>query len=770
MRYFIISTIISIFASTSFSRNDDSNLNSFENALIFGPEFTRSNYQMIFSSLKSIAKRYFLGKGPGVLDASSPTFAKYQKELLDNVLKSCPNCTYNIRVDSHGDESFEVTFPDNVSIIISVDAGTLEIQTPPFSFVDYKKKHKKIIKENIFDMGKKIGLNTFFDGFGGHVTFSGFGSDIFLYMNYLAYVSYFPTIDLGFFMKNSSNAEYNAKPFAKWYIDQRKKWQETNIQTRNELELNYKKIYQAKTLNELLNVFKSIDQIHTDFIKKVSTIYSEPKNNNAFGGVDKPKYVAHRPFSINTNPETDAPIFAIERRAHRPQQSIEEFDAILNITTQLITHLHMQTKNKIALPMNIGGDHYNQSDFFAQIGISKNEIVTFEKLFNTKLQNDLTKNKINEKFITDKLISQRDSAYSHARMYLLDYLKSTDYTIQDLAIIARLSSSLSTAPQVNYELSSYIIKSIEKLDSANFSSNPQEITKLYSNVISLVSIYAGNKDELCQKFYTAVKPSHLHILSHMESGLEQIISLMNSNELMNLFDAITIIHTEKEANLATLTLYKLISENVDKALITKHLEKWANHLLEYLESNNMNTTHLPQLSYKVMNRLRSLDHVLWRKKIIQFSNVIYNSGVITGSLNDLSELQLFYDFINEYGCAEVQNLCHRLSYFFSSKADEYFVKEKIDEKFLAKGMYELKRYLKLYSLTNPSLEKLTQFETKLKKLQYSFKDNNNFNTRVKSALEEVLGEVNIMKSRIYNTCNNTLNSSKIMEFLPYLRY
>ena len=123
-------------------------------------------------------------------------------------------------VDSHGELSYSLRIPTlDFTLGISTDAGALEFQTTPKNYSDLKSL-AKFLNESIFSTLSEIGITQFPKQTGGHITFSGFGSDSFLYRDYLLFMANYPELDMGFFTADG----YNAVPFGRWSIDQQEKF------------------------------------------------------------------------------------------------------------------------------------------------------------------------------------------------------------------------------------------------------------------------------------------------------------------------------------------------------------------------------------------------------------------------------------------------------------------------------------------------------------------------------------------------------------------
>lgn len=178
---------------------------------IFGFEPTRTNVWILKDSAVSTLKKLLFNKGKSVLEIEGKNNKEVREKFLADVRENCSKCKIIAMKESHGTISYRIVYPDGFYFNMSLDVGTLEWQTKP-STVSEIKSRVDFLQKEIYERAKKVGANIALKATGGHVTFSGFANDSFLFLNYLKWRAHNDVFDWGFFGKD----EYNANPVSRW--------------------------------------------------------------------------------------------------------------------------------------------------------------------------------------------------------------------------------------------------------------------------------------------------------------------------------------------------------------------------------------------------------------------------------------------------------------------------------------------------------------------------------------------------------------------------
>jgi len=79
------------------------------------------------------------------------------QQLLQAIQKKCPECRTEKRPGKFDLPEYLVTFPNQFWIVISVDPGAVEVQTPPLEFSEYQKL-SNFIQTHLYDVAARLDL------------------------------------------------------------------------------------------------------------------------------------------------------------------------------------------------------------------------------------------------------------------------------------------------------------------------------------------------------------------------------------------------------------------------------------------------------------------------------------------------------------------------------------------------------------------------------------------------------------------------------------
>lgn len=279
--------------------------NLFSQEIIFGPEFTFSNNE-ILKSMQSPT------------DYNNPTYHQWLERWKEKLEEMCAghDCKITKTSDKHG-PAYKITFPDGWWFQISMDTGCLEVQSKPDTHSSFLAR-KSLVDELIFESASNLGLKPHKRIGGGHVNMdleTAFGDDHRLFRNFIVDRYNHPELGWGIFGNSMGNgppiSALNDESINAFKKAIKESDQSTKIGFENILELVGKiksKVYTSHPLHEIGQKFWTPDYYQDLNLRFVS------------------KY-------------TSAPARRVELRAHRPQQDFQEFLDIIKLYEERVNFL-----------------------------------------------------------------------------------------------------------------------------------------------------------------------------------------------------------------------------------------------------------------------------------------------------------------------------------------------------------------------------------------------------------------------------------------------
>ncbi len=624
----------------------------FDQRFIFGFEPTGTNYKILRITVWRIIQKGVLGSGEGVLATNNPTGQSYQQKFLASIRTKFPSAEIVNVVDSHGELSYSFRIPHlNFSLGISTDAGSLEFQTTPKNYSDLVIL-AQFLDQSIFNTLNEIGINKFPKQTGGHITFSGFGSDTFLYRDYLQFMANHPELDMGFFTGDG----YNAVPFARWSIDQQKifldviashdkGWKDFLVQLEKNLQENTSVQDKLDKTSKLFErSFVQDSPIHfPSFVKALAGIFENFLIFNRIGETTKPKYVAHRPGLGGGVP-------LIEDRAHTPPRSTSELLLMAKVITSTLRYLSSQANKgnrpiltvKESTAMNKGDLLLQRNNlpgvdsrriaktalaFFRTIGLSNNEM---EDLFRYSLLNNsagTTENISGDDFSRASFV---DESYGRAKANQL--FESLFQTIKkDSSSWPRLRSFIFN---FSYYYSSDLDK--QKQMKTYLISNMKHFHKLEASEMDLlkkwITLYDSTSINIFQEFaqrgFIDILIKHFPLLS-----LDQItpwLKLCNSSQLEKIDKAIS--SSSEKNHLIKGSILDLLWSSTNLSTKDLALENLVNEWFTvYINFYAKNSKLIPEYFDRLMVRTTYFDLHSHR---LNLANELANNDFLIPTIDD----------------------------------------------------------------------------------------------------------------------------------------
>lgn len=130
-----------------------------EPRLRFGPEFTFTNWDLMFDALAH-----------GTDQTMSPAARRYRDALVDEIKKSCPQCEFEeVKGEPYRwSRSVRVVYPGGFWIHIGTDPGVVEVTARPSTTGQFKRQ-KKRMQRDIFDAASRASLKPSPILGGGHI-------------------------------------------------------------------------------------------------------------------------------------------------------------------------------------------------------------------------------------------------------------------------------------------------------------------------------------------------------------------------------------------------------------------------------------------------------------------------------------------------------------------------------------------------------------------------------------------------------------------------
>ena len=413
--------------------------------LRFGFEPTRTNLPIVFESTGAIIKKIITGKGEGVLSAELAVSTKYRQKYIDALKEQCRECRITAARESHGEVTYQIDFPDGYYLRASTDAGALEWQTKPSTITEVRGNTPRLQK-NVYDLADEIGVSKRLEAAGGHVTFSGFGNDTFLWGNYLKHRAKNPDLDWGFFGKDG----YNATPVQGWAHDQQVKYAAVHVEHDQKWEKFLKELESGLNANvptdKLIHIYQNRDLMGMEeYSQKLATIYHNPKQENwintLLGKRSKFKYVANRPGNG-----------LIENRAVVPQRNaaenlkISEFieSEVWYVKDELSKNLDIKFSPTTLVEKQKKGASRSARKIVEDLGLKWKDFVGFSKSGDVDLKgdeksiardftpNEYSAGKRNALFkkLRDRMLS-KPSWNTEESVFMGDLLNEMSYTIPE---------------------------------------------------------------------------------------------------------------------------------------------------------------------------------------------------------------------------------------------------------------------------------------------------------------------------------------------------
>jgi hypothetical protein len=290
--------------------------------LVFGPEFTVSNQEMLDQQKKS-DEHLFVSELRN-MDYGNPAIIEYKKALMNALLAEfVPKKTTNREaarsgfihvVQKFGDEKRSMFWRDNfLQFFVGVDPAVIELTTSPMTLEKFK-ENRDILQRALFDIPAEMGMNPQMFTGGGHINIglSQFVGKPLLLRNFLVDLLNHNELFMGVFGYDTNNAA------SIWMLSG------ASIQSyRNLFErMNERVTINSSYLTEIVNAFVPV---RTDpYIK----LWRELPYTRGFAMAVIPRVESHQPERAR-----------LELRSVRPQQSMDMFLRQIELLQKRVNYL-----------------------------------------------------------------------------------------------------------------------------------------------------------------------------------------------------------------------------------------------------------------------------------------------------------------------------------------------------------------------------------------------------------------------------------------------